>query len=88
MNANQLTQWILGALLTVLVGLVITVGALNGQRLDRIEANTIKRLDSIDASIAAIQAQYSKIAVIEQVNLEQSRQMDRIEKQLDALLRR
>ena len=76
MKADQITRWLLAALLVGLITLAGFVYSNNSQRLDRIEQK-----------VEAIQQQYAQIAEIRGKVTAQGEQLSRIEKWLYDLLR-
>ena len=71
MMNKDLTNWLLGAMFAIMLALVGIVYQAMDSRADRIEAK-----------VDAIQAQYGRIAVVEQAVTEQGKQLDRIEQRM------
>ena len=87
MKANQITQWLLGALLVVVITTTGLLYTANEARLNRMEvANEVRskevkeKIDKMEQKIDQIQAQYGQITEVKATVTAQGQQLDRIEK--------
>ena len=82
MKANQITQWLLRALLLINVVLIGIVWNSVNERADR----TDRRLEQIEEKVTNIQVQYGQITEIKATVAAHGKQLDRMENWLYSLI--
>ena len=86
MKADDLTKWLLGALLAAVVLLGGSTLKTVNDRFDRMETANDARFSRVEEKVDFVVSQYGKIAVIEGLTITTNQRIDRIEKALDHIL--